>query len=83
MSDTPLTIPLSLRLSNIGSANPRGQLAMLLDEVSRLERQRDALAEAAQAVVARWDTPLWKDVPATADYINKLRAALRAIKEKK
>lgn len=34
------------------------------------------LREAAQAVVDRWDTPLWKDVPATAEYINRLRSAL-------
>lgn len=30
----------------------------------------------AQAVVDRWDTPLWKDVPATAVYINELRKVL-------
>ena len=36
------------------------------------------LREAAQAVVDRWDTPLWKDVPATAVYIADLRAALAA-----
>lgn len=34
------------------------------------------LRTAAQAVVDRWDTPLWKDVPATAEYIGRLRAAL-------
>ena len=34
------------------------------------------LVEKAQAVVDRWDTPLWKDVPATAVYINELRDAL-------
>ena len=34
------------------------------------------LREAAQAVVDRWDTPLWKDAPATAEYINRLRALL-------
>ena len=31
---------------------------------------------AAQAVVDRWDTPLWKDAPATAGYIGRLRATL-------
>lgn len=36
------------------------------------------LRKAAQAVVDRWDTPLWKDVPATAVYISDLRAALAA-----
>jgi hypothetical protein len=34
------------------------------------------LRQAAQAVVDRWDTPLWKDAPATADYIYALREAL-------
>jgi hypothetical protein len=34
---------------------------------------QDKLRKAAQAVVDRWDTPLWKDVPATAEYINTLR----------
>ena len=37
----------------------------------------EQLRKAAQAVVDRWDTPLWKDVPATAEYINKLREALK------
>ena len=36
------------------------------------------LRKAAQGVVDRWDTPLWKDVPATAVYIADLRAALAA-----
>ena len=36
------------------------------------------MATAAQAVVDRWDTPLWKDVPSTAEYIGRLRAALAA-----
>ena len=34
------------------------------------------LRKAAQAVVDRWDTPSWKDVPATAIYIEALRQAL-------
>jgi hypothetical protein len=34
------------------------------------------LIAAAKAVVERWDTPLWKDVPHTAEYINRLRAAI-------
>lgn len=34
------------------------------------------LIEAAKEVVSRWDTPSWKDVPATAEYINRLRAAI-------
>lgn len=40
------------------------------------------LFSAAKAVVARWDTPLWKDAPATAEYINQLRAAIRKAERK-
>lgn len=36
------------------------------------------LIDAAQAVIDRWDTPLWKDAPATAGYIAALREALEA-----
>lgn len=38
----------------------------------------DAVRAAAQAVIERWETPAWKDVLATAVYINALRAALSA-----
>ena len=34
------------------------------------------LLESARAVVARWDAPTWKDFPATAEYIGRLRAAI-------
>jgi len=37
------------------------------------------LRTAAQAVVDRWDTPLWKDVPHTGEYIARLRRALNCI----
>lgn len=33
--------------------------------------------KAAGAVVDRWETPLWKDAPATASVIHDLRAALQ------
>ncbi len=36
----------------------------------------EELIAAARAVVERWDTPHWKDVPATAVFINRLRDAL-------
>ena len=41
-------------------------------------QQPEALRAAAQAVIDRWETPLWKDVPATAEYIAALRDALEA-----
>jgi hypothetical protein len=34
------------------------------------------LREAAQEVIDRWDTPLWKNAEATAVFINRLRRAL-------
>ena len=35
-----------------------------------------AIEAAGQALVERWDTPLWKDAPHTGTFINSLRAAL-------
>ena len=51
----------------------RGRIALLEAELAELKRL-------ASAVVGRWDTPLWKDVPATANYINALRTWLEANK---
>jgi hypothetical protein len=50
-----------------------GERARLVDE---LIKQGDALAEAAQAVVDRWDSPTWKGLEPTAEFINALRNAL-------
>lgn len=36
------------------------------------------LIEAARAVVARWDSPNWADAAHTRDYIDALRAAIKA-----
>ena len=38
-----------------------------------IEAQRDELLEALEAIIERWDTPLWKDVPHTAECINAAR----------
>jgi len=48
----------------------------LLAERDQLKAENEQLRAAAQDVVDRWDTPFWKDVPATANFINRLRAAL-------
>ena len=45
-------------------------------EIDELRAENTNLRTAAQAVIDRWDTPLWKDVPATAVFIGRLRAAL-------
>ena len=50
-----------------------GTLETQAKRIAELEQA----AQAAQAVIDRWDTPLWKDVPATAEYINELREALK------
>lgn len=42
-------------------------------------KRRDDLLDAARALVARWDTPSWKDAEHTGVFINKLRAAIAAI----
>ena len=34
------------------------------------------LLNAAMDVIERWDSPLWKDLPATAEYIERLRQAV-------
>jgi hypothetical protein len=42
-----------------------------------LDWERELIA-AAQAVIERWDTPLWKDAPHTAIFINRMREAIDA-----
>jgi hypothetical protein len=44
------------------------------------EEQRDKLAEAAQAVVDRWETPFWKQVEHTGVFIAALRKAVEQVK---
>ena len=38
------------------------------------------LIEKGDAVVKRWESPLWKDLPHTANYIDDLRNAISKIK---
>ena len=48
-------------------------------EMYRRARDRaDRITAAARAVVDRWETPLWKDAPATAGFIYALRDAISA-----
>jgi hypothetical protein len=48
-----------------------------LKEIEALEAENARLRQEGQAVVDRWDTPLWKDAEATGRIINRLRAALK------
>ena len=47
-----------------------------VEVVASLIWQRNELRVAAQAVVDRWDSPAWKCVPPTGEFINRLRAAI-------
>ena len=48
-------------------------------EANTMMMQRDRLAEAAQAVVDRWETPFWKEV-GQYHYIDSLRKAVEEVK---
>ena len=65
----------SLR-SQLHNQEARHRVAMC-DERARSE----ALADAAQAVIDRWNTPLWKFAEPTAAYINHLNETLTAWNE--
>lgn len=47
---------------------------------ARLIAAAPDLLEAAEAIVARWDSPLWKDQPHTGTFIDQLRAAIAKAK---
>jgi hypothetical protein len=47
----------------------------------KLRVKLDFLAEAARAVIARWDTPFWKDTLHTGVSIDRLRKALHVTAE--
>ena len=40
----------------------------------------EKLLEAAKVVIERWDSPLWKDLPHTGEFIHKLREAVEGSK---
>lgn len=49
-------------------------IANQAQEIERLNQKLALFQKVAKSVIARWDTPLWKDAPATAIFINELRA---------
>lgn len=49
-------------------------------ELAEARNQRDRLAEAADDLVKRWETPHWKNAPDTAEYIYRLRDLVAAVK---
>lgn len=48
-------------------------------EASQPQTMPSELRAAAAAVVARWDTPVWKNAEHTGTFIARLRAALEAV----
>lgn len=52
------------------------EVTHLTAELAASQLQENRLIAAAQAVIARWETPSWKDAPATAGYIYALRDAI-------
>jgi hypothetical protein len=47
-------------------------------EITESRAQAERLADAAGAVIARWDTPSWKDAEPTAKVISRMRKELAA-----
>lgn len=57
-------------------ANRDQRIGNLEKRLSDMTYDRNILIQAAQAVLERWDSPHWKDLPATAEFINSLRYAV-------
>ena len=59
-------------------------IAVLVKKVAEADRKEllslvQMLVDKGNAVVERWDSPLWKDVPHTGTFINDLRTAVEAV----
>lgn len=57
----------------------RRQVERDTERMEKLTREAASCAEllkAGKALVERWNTPLWKDVPHTGEFIHNLRAAI-------
>lgn len=71
----------SIRLLLLRAQKAEQEAALHAAQATAWEIQaskHSGLRAAAQAVVNRWDTPLWKDVVPTAAVINQLRRELAA-----
>lgn len=59
--------------------------AMLRKLVAEREEYRAAMRkveQAAEAVITRWDSPMWKQETATAALIHELRAAITDLRQR-
>lgn len=52
------------------------EIAKLTAERDELAKREHVLREAGKALVERWDSPKWKDLPHTAIYIDEMQQAL-------
>jgi len=79
MSDTrtPRTDSARITERNGCVATFQGREVVPAVKMAELERENARLREAAQAVVDRWETPLWKDAEPTAVVIHRLRDELQ------
>ena len=77
-----LTKTVSHVLSGYGLADSWVCLSFASPGAAQTTEGSANLIEAARAVVERWDTPLWKDTPATAVFINRLRDAIASQAER-
>ena len=58
-----------------------GDLVYFAASVINAEREKyQELIAAAEAVVDRWETPLWKDVEPTAEVIYRMRDVIERMK---
>jgi hypothetical protein len=80
MSDTPETDALNAERQEVHAS-----FFIMLNHALKLERERnqarEALVRLCRAAIEacdRWDTPLWKDAPATARFMQELREAFDA-----
>ena len=58
------------------------ELAEATTKLAEISSLTESIVEKANALIARWDQPSWKDTAPTARFINALRIAVRAYEEK-
>ena len=63
-----------------GAHDSAGSARAYLAGCTRGREGATDLVEAAEALIVRWDGPLWKDAPHTAYYIDGLRKAIASAK---
>jgi len=67
-------------IDNNGNRILWGEIHCDLNDNTHLIAAAPELLEALEAIIERWDTPLWKDVPNTGNYINAARLVVAKAK---